>query len=173
MGLDPSLRSTGYGIVGYDPATDRVSLIEGGVIKSPTGMPLEERLVLIHDGARALLSQFAPHVVAVEDLFTRWKNPRTAILMAHARGALLLACAETGVTVVPYAPRLVKNAIVGSGAARKEQIQARVQAIFQLVEPLEPNDVADALALALTHIQRAYQRGAQVATRTIRTSEGA
>ncbi|MEO7993848.1 MAG: crossover junction endodeoxyribonuclease RuvC, partial [bacterium] len=96
-------------------------------------------------------------VVAIEDLFTRFKNPRTAILMAHARGTLLLACAERGIPVVPYAPRLVKNAMVGSGAAQKSQIQERVRVIFGLARPPEPHDIADALAIALTHIQRVLQ----------------
>lgn len=109
---------------------------------------------MLYNGVRDILDEFQPQVVAVEDLFTRFRNPRTAILMAHARGALLLPCAQAGLPVVPYAPRLIKNAMVGHGAAKKPQIQARVQAMLKIATPLEPNDVADALAIALTHVQR-------------------
>lgn len=154
LGLDPSLRCTGYGVVDFDPDSDATTLIEGGVIRTPAGARLEERVLTIYNATRDLLDEFEPQVVAIEDLFTRFKNPRTAILMAHARGVLLLACAQQGLPVVPYAPRLVKNALVGHGAAQKSQIQARVQTIFGLAHPPEPNDVADALAIALTHIQR-------------------
>ncbi|HYE78357.1 MAG TPA: crossover junction endodeoxyribonuclease RuvC [bacterium] len=158
LGLDPSLRCTGYGVVDFRPDTDASILVEGGVIRTPSGARLEERVLIIHRAARDLLTEFVPDVVAIEDLFTRFKNPRTAILMAHGRGVLLLACAQAGVPVVPYAPRLIKNAIVAHGGAQKHQIQARVQAIFGLANPPEPADVADALAIALTHIQRALRR---------------
>jgi len=154
LGIDPSLRSTGYGLIDWHPDDDSVTLVEGGVLRTPTGARIEERLLMLYNGVRDIIAEFEPQVVAVEDLFTRFKHPRTAILMAHARGALLLPCAQAGLPVVPYAPRLVKNAMVGHGAAKKPQIQARVQSLLKINAPLEPNDVADALAIALTHVQR-------------------
>jgi len=154
LGLDPSLSRTGYGVVDWRAADDAITLVEGGILRTPTGARIEERLLILFKGVKGLLTEFEPQVVAVEDLFTRMKHPRTAILMAHARGALLLPCAQAGLPVVPYAPRLVKNALVGSGAAKKPQIQARVRELLGIAGPLEPHDVADALAIAITHIQR-------------------
>lgn len=173
LGLDPSLRCTGYGLVDCEPQSFTLTLIEGGVLRTPTGARIEERLLMLHRGVRELLAEFRPDVVAVEDLFTRFKHPRTAILMAHARGALLLPCAEAGLPVVPYAPRLVKNAIVGYGAAKKPQIQARVRELLRIAGPLEPHDVADALAIAITHLQRTVQHGAAVTPYAQQLSEEA
>jgi crossover junction endodeoxyribonuclease RuvC len=126
-----------------------------GVIGAATDIPLEARLGRIYDGIAGVLDGFAPDVVVLEDLYAEYRFPRTAILMAHARGVICLAAAQRQVPVVTLPPATVKRAIAASGAASKEQIQASVQRILALDRPPRPSHVADALALALTGLSRA------------------
>jgi crossover junction endodeoxyribonuclease RuvC len=149
LGLDPGLVRTGFGAVellGYSP-----ELIEGGTIRPPTGAALEERLRVLHAALREVLQRLRPHACIVEEVYSKYEHPRTAILMGHARGVLLLAAAEEAVPVVSYQASRIKMALTGSGRASKEQVQAMVTGLLRLPEAPSPVDVSDALALALCH----------------------
>jgi crossover junction endodeoxyribonuclease RuvC len=132
-----------------------VEIVATGVIGAPASMPLEARLGRIYDGIVGVLDGFAPDAVALEDLYAEYRFPRTAILMAHARGVICLAARQRDVAVVTLPPASVKRTIAASGAASKEQIQASVQRLLALDRPPKPSHVADALALALTGLSRA------------------
>lgn len=103
----------------------------------------------IGSGLREILDEFEPEVMAIEQVFTAYKNPKSALLMAHARGAMLFAAAEKGLTVIHYTPTQIKRMLTGSGKASKEQIQHAVTFELKLAQIPEPNDVADATAVAL------------------------
>ncbi|MGL4462035.1 MAG: crossover junction endodeoxyribonuclease RuvC, partial [Planctomycetia bacterium] len=153
VGFDPGLNVTGYGVIAVGPAgsVSRPRLLEGGVLRIPAKRPLAERLADLHKQAAELLDQYQPSAVAVEELFSHYDRPRTAILMGHARGVLLLAAGDRGVPVSSYLPTMVKKQLTGSGRAAKPQMQLAVRLEFGLTQPLDPPDVADALAVALCH----------------------
>jgi crossover junction endodeoxyribonuclease RuvC len=153
LGVDPGLGITGYGVVEGDVAAPR--LLEAGAIRSGSRRELPERLVVIHNAVREIIEEFQPDALALEDLFASIHFPRSALLMAQARGTICLTAGLAGLPVWSFAPREVKNAIVGHGGASKEQVQAMVQSLFGLAERPRPHDVADALALALTGLHRA------------------
>lgn len=117
-------------------------------------MPLSERVHAIYDGVFALLDKHAPSAVVVEDLYAAYDFPRTALLMAHARGVICLAAHQKGLPVVTLAPAEVKRAIAANGAASKEQIQHSIQRLLSLAELPRPSHVADALAMAFTGLGR-------------------
>jgi crossover junction endodeoxyribonuclease RuvC len=148
LGVDPGLRITGYGVI--DAAAAGANVVEAGVIK-PAGGDLAVRLVSLYDELSAVIAERRPDAVAVEQLYAHYKHPRTAILMGHARGALLLAAAKAGVAVHHYASTRVKRTMTGFGHATKDQMQRAIQRELRLPAPPEPPDVADALAIALTH----------------------
>ena len=149
LGIDPALRTTGYGAV--ERGNGRVRLIEAGVVV-PHGTTLEERLRELHAGICEVIAQTEPGFVVIEELYTTYKNPRTALLMGHARGVLCLASAQAGVTVHTLGHARVKRALVGSGSARKEQVNAMVTRLLGLRRAPKPYDVSDALALALAFL---------------------
>lgn len=149
MGVDPGLSATGYGIITSSEA--QPSIVEAGVIRSRDKDPLERRLLDIHRGIAEVIREFEPAVVVVEELYSKYAHPQTAILMGHARGAICLAAAEREIPVVSYAATRIKNSIAGHGRAGKEQVQRMVQQIFGLSSLPQPPDVADALATALCH----------------------
>jgi crossover junction endodeoxyribonuclease RuvC len=149
LGIDPGLQRTGYGLI--DAAPRAAALVEAGVIRADPRKPLEVRLREIYDGVVAVLGEFRPDVVAVEELFSTYSHPKTAILMGHARGVIFLAAGEADVPVASYAPNRVKQAVTNSGHADKRQIQRAVKAAFHLTSAPQPPDVADALAIALCH----------------------
>jgi crossover junction endodeoxyribonuclease RuvC len=151
LGIDPALRTTGYGVI-ERAATERTHLIEAGVVAPRPGAPLEDRLRELHAGIADVIAQTNPDVVVIEELYTTYRNPMTAILMAHARGVLCLAGAQAGLTVHTLGHAHVKRALVGSGAARKEQVNAMVTHMLGLRVAPKPNDVSDALALALAFL---------------------
>lgn len=152
LGIDPGLRITGYGVIEY--RAGRARLVEAGVIAPKSRGTLEERLRELHGGITAVVCATRPGAMVVEEIYTSYKNPRTAIMMGHARGVLCLAGAEHGVPVHTLAHSLVKRALVGSGAARKDQVNAMVTHLLGLRRSPEPNDVSDALALALAFAAR-------------------
>ncbi|MDE2482355.1 MAG: crossover junction endodeoxyribonuclease RuvC [bacterium] len=147
LGIDPALRVTGYGVI--DCAGRTVRLVEAGIVNPRTDRALEDRLLDIHRGIAEIIEQTKPDVVVIEELYTTYKNPMTAILMGHARGVMCLASAQAGVPVHTLGHAHVKRALVGSGAARKEQINAMVTRLLKLTSAPKPNDVSDALAIAL------------------------
>ncbi|WP_437194059.1 crossover junction endodeoxyribonuclease RuvC [Planctomicrobium sp. SH527] len=148
LGIDPGLNRTGYAVLRRG---ERPCLLEGGVISSRPKASLAERVREIGDGIREILGEFKPDAVAIEQVFSMVRNPKTAILMAHARGAILYAIAETERPVVNYSPKQVKKLLTGSGTASKEQVQEAIRRELGLTHILEPNDVADACAIALCH----------------------
>ena len=150
LGIDPGLNTTGYGVievVGRD-----VVLIEGGVVRSgSTDDPLEARLSRLYDGIIEVLELFAPEALALEDLYSHYEHPTTAILMGHARGVICLSGAQKGIPVYSYSATQIKSCLTGSGRASKEQMQRAIQARLKLKEIPTPHDVVDALAVAINH----------------------
>jgi crossover junction endodeoxyribonuclease RuvC len=152
LGIDPGLQVTGYAVVEVTPSGLRVC--EAGVIRSSAKSPASElasRLVELYDGLWEVLEQFAPGAVAVEQLYAHYQHPRTAILMGHARGVILLAAGKKGLPVVSYNATSIKKILTGSGRAGKDQIQVTIQRELNLATTPEPADVADALAVAVCH----------------------
>jgi crossover junction endodeoxyribonuclease RuvC len=152
LGLDPGLQVTGYAVLETRKGAPHVC--EAGVIRSADGRAstdMAQRVRYLYDGIVEVLEQFQPDIVVVEQLFAHYEHPRTAILMAHARGVLFLAAAQRGLPVVSYNATRIKKTITGNGRATKEQVQRTVQRELGLVQLPEPPDVADALAAALCH----------------------
>ena len=153
LGIDPGLTRCGYAVVdGRGPgAAQAVSL---GVIRTPPGDPLPQRLAALRVEIVALLTEFSPHVVAVEQVFFQ-VNVRTAMSVGQASGLALCEAAAAGCEVVQYTPNQVKDAVAGYGGAGKEQVQKMVQARLKLSQLPRPADAADAAALALCHLAMA------------------
>ena len=128
------------------------------MITTAAEQPLEARVALIHEAIDRLLAEQAPGGLVLEDLYTEYRFPRTALQMAHARGVICLAARQRGVDVVTLAPAEVKRAIAGHGAASKAQVQEAVRRLLRLPAAPRPSHVADALALALTALSRAGAR---------------
>lgn len=149
LGVDPGLNRTGYAILERSPSGP--VLREGGVIRSTNTLTLAERVLEIGNGLREVIAEFQPQCMAIEQVFSSAQFPRTAILMAHARGAILYAASDAKLSVVDYAPREIKRLLTGSGKASKEQVQHAIRNELGLPNILEPNDVADAFAVALCH----------------------
>lgn len=149
LGIDPALRTTGYGVIAIEPG--RIRLADAGVIRSQANLPLELRLREIHLGVLEIIEQHRPECLAIEDLYSHYERPTTAILMGHARGVIFLAAANTRLPVYAYAATAVKKTLTGNGHAPKAQIQMAVKLQLGLKQDIEPSDVADALAIAITH----------------------
>jgi len=152
VGIDPGLVGTGYAVLESGPTG--VGVLDAGVIETRTTMALAERVHAIYDGVSGLFEKHDASAVVVEDLYTSYAFPRTALLMAHARGVICLAAHQKEVPVVTLAPAEVKRAIAAHGAASKEQIQHSMQRLLSLSELPRPSHVADALALAFTGLSR-------------------
>jgi crossover junction endodeoxyribonuclease RuvC len=152
LGVDPGLQVTGYGVVEVGVRGPRVC--EAGVIRSSeprVGADMAPRVLALYNGIVEVLEQFRPQAVAVEQLYAHYDHPRTAILMAHARGVIFLAAAQRGVPVLSYNATRIKKTVTGNGRAPKDQVQRAVQRELGLAALPEPPDVADALAAALCH----------------------
>lgn len=156
LGIDPALRTTGYGVI--ESSRTRVRLIEAGIVAPRVGGTLEQRLRELHAGMSEVIEQTRPESIVIEELYTVYKNPSTAILMAHARGVLCLAAAQSGIAVYTLGHTNVKRALVGSGSARKGQVNAMVTQLLGLRVAPKPDDVSDALALALAFLNMAQRR---------------
>lgn len=149
LGIDPGLNRTGYAILESTPRGP--VLREGGIVRSTKELPLSERVQELAVGLREVIDEYAPSVMAIEQVFSHVRFPKTAILMAHARGVILLCAAEMKLPVVHYTPTQIKRLLTGSGHADKDQVQRAIQHELRLKKILEPNDVADASAVALCH----------------------
>ena len=147
LGIDPGLQVCGYGCL--EAQVCREQLVEAGFVRTDRALPLEQRLLHIAHDIDALLDALHPEIVAVEELYAHYAHPRTAILMGHARGVILQRCAQQSIEVRSYSATKIKKATTGNGRASKEQMQRAVQAVLQLSELPEPNDVADAIAIAM------------------------
>ena len=152
LGVDPGLLRMGYGVI--EALGGSVRLREGGVIRGGTSStPIEQRLAALYDGLRGVVDEYPPDAMALEEVYSHYAHPATAVLMGHARGVACLVAAQSGTPLFSYASTQVKHSMVGSGRAGKAQIQMAIQARLSLPRLPEPNDVADALALALCHWQ--------------------
>jgi crossover junction endodeoxyribonuclease RuvC len=156
LGLDPGTAATGYGVIEVAPP-GATRLIECGVVRTAASAPLEQRLLQIFDAVSELIRHHRPDTVAVESVFVA-KNPHSALVLGHARGAALLAAAKAGVPVAAYAPAMVKKTVVGVGAATKHQVQLMTARLLRLRTPPAPDDAADGVAIALTHCMRGARR---------------
>ena len=152
LGVDPGTAATGYGVV-ERPEAGPLRLIECGVIRPPARESLERRLAVIHEEITLLLTRHHPDVFAVETVFVA-HNARSALVLGQARGVILLAAAQAGLTVAEYAPRQIKAAVVGAGGATKPQVGQMVARLLRLKSAPEPADAADGVAVALTHCLR-------------------
>jgi len=150
LGIDPGTATTGYGLVRLE-ADGGLVAVKYGVILTPKEAAAPARLESLHRGLRSLLRKFHPDTAAVEKLFFQ-RNVSTALAVGQARGVVLLALQQAGVEVFEYTPNEVKQAVAGYGSADKRQIQEMVRVLLQLTEIPKPDDAADALAIAITHL---------------------
>ena len=152
FGIDPGSDRTGYGCV--ERIGGRHALVICGSLSGPASASFPDKLKAIHAGLAALLSSHRPDCVAVENIFYA-RNVRSALKLGHARGVALLAASEAGLPVVEYAPAEIKLAVVGYGRAEKHQVQQMIKLLLGLDAVPSPHDAADALAVALCHMQSA------------------
>jgi crossover junction endodeoxyribonuclease RuvC len=169
LGVDPGLHTTGYGVIEVAGAangsqsarplvrcatTSALRLLEGGVLKAKASDPLPLRLQTLHDALADVLREYNPDVVVVEELFSTYAHPRSALLLAQARGVLVLAAQQSGAAVHSFTPNEVKQVVAGNGHATKSAMQQAVRSRLKLASAPHPPDVADALGLALCYAAR-------------------
>ncbi len=152
LGIDPGLNTTGYGVL--ELAVGGPRLCEAGIVRGRDRRSLTARIIDLFDGVADVIDQLKPCAMALEQLYSHYQRPRTAILMGHARGVICLAAARAGVPVISYSATQVKKVLTGNGRAKKDQMQRAVQKELKLKQLPEPPDVADALAIALCHYYR-------------------
>lgn len=159
LGIDPGYATVGFGVV--HGVGDRMTALAWGAIQTAAATPFDKRLEDIFDGVTELIEKFKPDAVSVEELFFN-TNQKTVIGVGQARGVIILACTKKGIPIAEYTPLQVKNAIVGYGRAEKKQVMELTRIQLNLPKTPRPDDAADALALAMTHIRAAdsqiYQR---------------
>ncbi|HSW44423.1 MAG TPA: crossover junction endodeoxyribonuclease RuvC [Phycisphaerae bacterium] len=160
-GIDPGLKQTGYGVLRVDEDDDSIAVMDAGVIRGTPNESLALRLAELAAGIDEVLDENDVQVVAVEQVYSHYQRPRTAILMAHARGALLLEAARRNCRVIHLPATSVKRHLTGNGRATKEQMQRAVADLLSLGQAPEPPDVADALAVALCAVGVMQQRARQ------------
>ncbi|MFI5025576.1 MAG: crossover junction endodeoxyribonuclease RuvC [Solirubrobacterales bacterium] len=148
MGIDPGAANLGFGVVRVEG--NRMVALDGGVVETETGTPIEQRLERIHIALSELIEWHRPRAMALEDLYFG-KNAHSAMAVGRASGAAMLAAAQHGVRCFNYTPQAIKKAVCGSGGAGKEQVQRMVATLLGLSEPPTPDHAADALAVAICH----------------------
>lgn len=151
IGVDPGTQVTGFGIIGVEGVRQYVAL-DYGCIRPPPSMKLSDRYHTIYKGMLALLERYHPDALAVETQYVS-RNPQSALKLGMARGVIVIAAKEKMIPVYEYTPSKAKKAVVGHGKASKQQVQGMMQMLLNLPHTPEPEDAADALALALCHIQ--------------------
>jgi crossover junction endodeoxyribonuclease RuvC len=158
VGIDPGLNITGYAVV--ERTSRGLSLIEAGMIRGRSRGDMAARLNEVYAGVSDVVSTFQPSAMALEELYSHYERPRTAILMGHARGVICLAAAQAKIPVVNYSATQVKRLLTGNGRAPKSQVQQAICHEFGLTTTPEPPDVADAMAIALCHLylEREFSR---------------
>lgn len=164
LGIDPGFATTGYAVL--EKKNNSLTPLDAGIIATPKTDTKLKRLETIYDDCLSLIKTYRPSVCAVEELFFA-KNARTAFMVGQARGVILLACAQSKLPVYEYTPLQVKMAVTGYGNATKKQVQYMVQTLLKLQTAPKPDDVADAIAIAICHANRgnqATERGLTPAT---------
>lgn len=154
LGIDPGTSVTGYGVIETGNGTGMGRLVECGVITFGRKSPLPRRLAELHAGIADLIKRHHPTALALENAFYH-RNVRTTLVLGHARGVVLLAAQQKGLTIAEYPPATVKKAVVGTGVASKGQVAAMVARLLRLRHAPRPADAADGVAVALTHVLRA------------------
>ena len=150
LGIDPGTATTGYGLVRLMPDGELIA-VHYGVILTPKDATASARLEMIYDELNDLLKEYKPETSAVEKLFFA-RNVTTGIAVGQARGVVMLALQKAGLEIFEYTPKEIKNAVAGYGGADKRQVQEMVRALLQLDSIPKPDDAADALAVAITHL---------------------
>ena len=150
IGIDPGTAITGYGIIREEPSGDLV-WVAHGVITTPSDWDEPQRLLYLYQTLKGIINELKPDCCAVEQLYFQ-KNVKTAIKVGQGRGAALIAAAETGLELGEYSPLVIKQAVVGYGNADKNQVQQMVKLLLHLEDLPEPDDAADALAVAICHL---------------------
>ena len=150
LGIDPGIATVGYGLIQYENGCFRT--IATGAIETPAGIDVEDRIEMVYDDLCELIKMYSPTEMSIEELFFN-TNQKTAIAVAEARGAILLAAKKNRLNIAEYTPIQVKLAVTGYGRADKHQIQMMVKTFLRLDKIPRPDDAADALAVALTHAQ--------------------
>jgi crossover junction endodeoxyribonuclease RuvC len=148
LGIDPGVANTGYGVVAQQRG--RLVALDGGVVETAPGLDASRRLATIHDRVGALIDDYRPDAVALEDLYFG-ANARSAFAVGQARGVVMLAAGQRGIGCTGYTPQQVKGAVCGSGRADKDQVGRMVQVLLALAAPPSPDHAADALAVAICH----------------------
>jgi crossover junction endodeoxyribonuclease RuvC len=156
LGIDPGSETTGWGVVDGDAR--RYKLVDFGTVKVPAGDSFASRLLKISDGVDAVIKRFRPDACSVEQAFYA-VNVQTAIKLGQVRGVILVAAERAGVEIAEYAPRLIKQTVVGYGGAEKQQVQEMVRVLLAMKEIPQPHDAADALAIAITHLHHTSPAG--------------
>lgn len=149
LGIDPGVAITGYGLV--EGPAEEARLVASGVITTDSTFSLSQRLLILYDELTRLIARYRPQVAAAEELFFA-RNARTALMVGHGRGIALLALAQAGLEVHEYTPLQVKQATVGYGRASKQQVQEMIRVLLHLDAVLQPDDAADAVAVAYCHL---------------------
>ena len=152
LGVDPGIATIGFGVI--EARRGQNILKQYGVITTPAGLPLANRLLQISEDMDALIRQFQPDEMAVEELFFT-KNITTGIAVAHGRGVILLSAQKLGLPIFEYTPMQVKQAVAGYGGADKRQVMLMTQRLLSMKEIPRPDDAADALAIAICHARSA------------------
>ena len=152
LGVDPGTRISGYGVICIE--NQDYTTLDYGCIRPPVGLKLSERYLVIFDSIEELIEKYRPHVLVVETQYM-YKNAQSALKLGMARGAVMIAAKKRGLSIFEYAPTVAKRAVVGYGRASKFQVQGMVQRLLKLPSMPEPEDAADALALAICHAHSA------------------
>ena len=148
LGIDPGIATVGYGLIQYENGC--FGTIATGAIETPAGIDVEDRIEMVYDDLCELIKMYSPTEMSIEELFFN-TNQKTAIAVAEARGAILLAAKKNRLNIAEYTPIQVKLAVTGYGRAEKKQVQEMVKIILGLPKVPKPDDAADALALAICH----------------------
>ncbi|MDA1278738.1 MAG: crossover junction endodeoxyribonuclease RuvC [Chloroflexi bacterium] len=149
LGIDPGLTNTGYGLI--DIIDRKYRAVEGGIVRTSSDIPMEQRLFTIYSAVRDVIVEFKPDAVAIEDLHSHARFVKTAILLGHARGVAVMAAGEAGLPVFSYQPTRAKNIVTGSGKAGKDQIKMAVSTHLGSPDAAKNEHVADAFSIAICH----------------------
>jgi crossover junction endodeoxyribonuclease RuvC len=158
LGVDPGLDITGYGVIDATGPMDRMSLVEAGVVRTRRAEGLARRVQRVYRGIGEVIVEHKPDALVIEQLYAHYKHPITAIQMGHVRGVICLLSAQHGIRMESLAPTKVKKSVSGRGQASKEQVLRMVQHTLRLRQAPQPQDVADALAVAITAVNTLRDR---------------
>ena len=154
LGIDPGYAIVGFGVIGYDDRSMKLTPIEYGAVTTPAHVKTELRLAEIYDGICELCEKFHPDAISIEELFFN-SNAKTAVNVCQARGVILLAATKANIPIFEYTPLQIKQSVTGYGRAEKHQVMDMTRMMLKLEKIPKPDDAADALAIALCHAQAA------------------